>query len=614
MTCQDSRSLPRPCATSLPLSRSLQAVLGLIFAVVLQRGASDSKANPKGGASDSKADPKTDSTTEVPSDGHKSQRRGPTMSDGDKKMGGDAWGFSDGSGQGHLEHCRHGDWDVRKKKCVCFEHWSTAGITDTIDFFEGACEQYQCQSDKICQDVLGIPEATCPVENWNCYCGFKWAFYSMGHGYETPRKEGGGECMGVMYTLSVWGCESLMFFIERAWKYFLGLALFLLPVGRKRANCDHQRPSMLFYCRKVCGCPNRCRGECVLSTEYNFDSFLDDIAWPLYIVELGVWFYVFFATLYVIFLFIWSVVLWAMVVTTVVLLIIFASCAACAEGGGAICETCGIDCTGAAGGADCCCSYDAAGGFAVSSSDTFFWSGTFPYDPLWGYGGYGHVEIPSSDSWACSCCCRPIACLIFVYPVMPENMWGGLLGFFFLGTHTRTAVHRTYQGGSAFVEFLGMGWRRRGDLHDDQSWRRQVHDFLLMESDNQQPVVRRSVTLSQRFPNMDDIDEQSLRLWEGDEYRTRRVFTISRTAARVIVIERPFSIEEDGCFSSSFSDYQNNNCWICTEGGAEWDMWVSCKHLFCKKCSTEMLHRRMPCPLCRVSSSTVLRGRPFYES
>jgi hypothetical protein len=57
-----------------------------------------------------------------------------------------------------------------------------------------------------------------------------------------------------------------------------------------------------------------------------------------------------------------------------------------------------------------------------------------------------------------------------------------------------------------------------------------------------------------------------------------------------------------------------NTCWICREESDEWDLWVSCHHLFCSRCSSQMLIRRMPCPLCRVASTTVLRGETCEKS
>merc|ERR1719329_1151408 len=73
---------------------------------------------------------------------------------------------------------------------------------------------------------------------------------------------------------------------------------------------------------------------------------------------------------------------------------------------------------------------------------------------------------------------------------------------------------------------------------------------------------------------------------------------------------------EVGAFSPAqrifnFEDYERNCCWICQDASSEWDMWNSCRHVFCKKCSSEMMRRRMPCPLCRVRSDQFLRRGAF---
>ncbi|CAK0874145.1 unnamed protein product [Prorocentrum cordatum] len=72
----------------------------------------------------------------------------------------------------------------------------------------------------------------------------------------------------------------------------------------------------------------------------------------------------------------------------------------------------------------------------------------------------------------------------------------------------------------------------------------------------------------------------------------------------------PFDQRRDRCPESSFRSYLDGECWICTAAGeaSQWDMWVSCRHMFCSGCSSEMMQRRMPCPLCRQWSSTVVRG------
>lgn len=55
------------------------------------------------------------------------------------------------------------------------------------------------------------------------------------------------------------------------------------------------------------------------------------------------------------------------------------------------------------------------------------------------------------------------------------------------------------------------------------------------------------------------------------------------------------------------NDYIENSCWICCEPRDKFDLWLTCRHIFCSQCSTEMLRRRMPCPLCRVHTTKVLR-------
>ena len=42
------------------------------------------------------------------------------------------------------------------------------------------------------------------------------------------------------------------------------------------------------------------------------------------------------------------------------------------------------------------------------------------------------------------------------------------LRYLCLGTHQWTPVERMYTGGNRVVDFLGMGWRRNSDLHNDQ--------------------------------------------------------------------------------------------------------------------------------------------------
>lgn len=497
-----------------------------------------------------------------------------------------------GSDGAQVKNCRHGTFDAETQACHCNDRWATAGITDTLDFLEGVCEQFHCKSDEDCQKVLGISDATCPVPNWNCYCNFKFAFYNGGHGFENDK----GECMGIMYAFSVWGTQGSWWLICNAWRGFLIAALVALPVGRKRSICDHQWPSIWNTLRRCCGCNPNCTGACVLQSGYTLDMFKDDIAWSVYILDVGVWCYLFIITVYLVALCIWSVVLWAIVFVMLVAMAVAGLCLACSEGGCAGLDCCACDVAACSSCGDCA-PFALHGGIAAGSSpgDAVYFSGEFPYDPWWGYSGYGNLGVTSHDDCCCcskdTCfCCKPFAWLAFVFPVVPENAWGGALGLL-MGTHHLTPTCWLYQGGNCFVEFLRMGWRRNTDLHSSNSWRGTVHNFLAGGDRQVQPELRRTFTQNQR----------------NEEHQN--VVFIGR--ARAVKVHRVFSRTADDCVTSSYDDYQGNTCWICQQSNPDWDLWLSCRHLFCKECSTQMLQRRMPCPLCRVASSTVLRGYAY---
>mmetsp|Transcript_6275 Transcript_6275/g.18115 ORF Transcript_6275/g.18115 Transcript_6275/m.18115 type:complete len:365 (-) Transcript_6275:289-1383(-) len=216
-----------------------------------------------------------------------------------------------------------------------------------------------------------------------------------------------------------------------------------------------------------------------------------------------------------------------------------------------------------------------------------------------GYGGGGGGECCCScECWVCNTvCCKPLALLLYIFPTMPENAWGGLMGWLCFGTHNLTPTNRLYQGGNQLVDSFGMRWMRTADLHASESWRTQVHNFIANE-----PV--------DHPPGSEDIRASSSRRRETESVMhdgvNKKVVKVGRACA--IMIKRPFDQEEDRCVEASWQDYENKECWICRGTDPEWDMWLTCRHLFCKKCSTEMLTRNMPCPLCRVASTTVLRG------
>lgn len=170
---------------------------------------------------------------------------------------------------------------------------------------------------------------------------------------------------------------------------------------------------------------------------------------------------------------------------------------------------------------------------------------------------------------------------------MPDNMWGGFLGWC-MRTHPLTPAESAYGGGSDFIDFLAMQWMRAGDLHGHNEWRRQVQSFLY---------------------DMDYADAELLSNDMGNGEQ-RSNYRIGNTTIQKI--PRKFG-EADRCVQSSFEDYMNNNCWICQskDETAAWDLWLTCRHMYCQHCSEKMLKRRMPCPLCRVASTTIWRGLAF---
>jgi len=487
--------------------------------------------------------------------------------------------------------CKHGEWDANTETCHCYEGWEKSGITDTVNFLEGICDQYKCISDEKCESHLEIKGATCPLAGWNCYCGWEYALKNGGHGYETLGK-GGGACMGGMFTFSVWATEGAEMLLMHTWKVFVVAALLLLPFGRKRVNCDHHMPSMWRSLRDLLGA--ECHGECLAVDQYNLTMFKDDLAWSMYVLDLLIWTYAFLIVTWAVTLFVWSVVLWAMVILIFLGMMVAGLFAACGESSGACCNGANCTCDGCCGaGCDGCLLPPTASPHSV---DFFYWGGPYPYTDC-----TGCIPMGATDEGSCCCgcslrcccsCCFPIAWMLFVFPRAPENAWGGLLGRAF-GTHSMTAPERLYQGGNCFVEFFGMSWRRGADLHADLDWRQQVFSFLAGSYDNTTDTENGEIR-PQPFVQADG--------------QIRNVVALGRRC-HAILINRPFDKVRDACVESSFNDYRDNKCWICQdETNNEFDLWLNCHHIFCSRCSSEMLRRNMPCPLCRVASTSVLRG------
>lgn len=521
-----------------------------------------------------------------------------------------AGGAEVGSEMGLETHdCRHGKFDSEKKRCMCDPGWSTAGITDTVDFLEGVCEQFHCTDDQSCAAILGIPGALCPVKGWNCYCGLNsYAFENAFHGHETDK----AECMGLMYALSIAASEAVEYYWIKAWYYFAIVAAVLIPFGRKRMICDHHRPSLWTAMRGWCGCRSTCQGQCVAPSEsYSQDMMMDDLAWSIFVIDLGIWTYCFTFVVYVVFLFIWSVVLWALVIIILVVACIAMVCMSLGEGADCLGGCCDGGC-GDCAGCDCCVGGAATDG-AVAQDTMFYYGGPYPYDPFWGSTNYGGYHTSRSEAGQAGCCyftCFPIFWLLYVCPRLPENAWGGMVGKW-MGTHISTPTNQTYTGGNWIIDFLGFPFFRRGEVRENDDWRERVFEFLNREfqgfeddGPRTSTAVGRPNTLLQQHGN--GIPEETVH-----NGQTVQVLAITNRA-RAVLLGRPFG-EDDNLVESAWTDYRENECWICrdVESASQWDCWLSCRHVFCSNCSGQMLQRRMPCPLCRVASSTVLRAERY---
>ena len=61
-------------------------------------------------------------------------------------------------------NCEHGNFSQSSGTCACNTGWKHASFSDTINWFNGICNQFKCQSDYHCQQLLPhVKEPSCPV-------------------------------------------------------------------------------------------------------------------------------------------------------------------------------------------------------------------------------------------------------------------------------------------------------------------------------------------------------------------------------------------------------------------------------------------------------------------
>lgn len=499
------------------------------------------------------------------------------------------------------ERCLHGTWNPTSRHCNCNAGWRVSGPTDTLSFLQGVCEQSLCESDSKCNsDLEGILDygdtATCNIQGWNCNCGWKYAFGQSWTGSESES----AKCMGVLYTLSVSGTDAMLDYMRSAWKLFVVLAVLFLPFGQMAVRCQHRNPDIFKMAHSVgfhgfFDWDYDCDGRCI---EGGGQGWMNNLAWSLYIIDLGVWTYAFAFVLWCVFLVSWSIMVWLMMLVIMIAVaiatLVAGACACAGDGGSSDCSCCGsceghhwCECNGGCdNGGGCCDGWTNTDELIWYNTSTDFYHGGPSPDGR----GCCHSHVTYCHLW------RPVAWLLHKFPVAPANLWGGVFGYV-IGTHPSSPC--PYQGNSWCINRLSF--RTSRDLRSNSEWRERVQRYIFS------------------FSNPDPNGSPARHLVTNAP--TQPLLQASRTCiasgTRFIQTDRPFDKEHDRIVSSSFDDYQKNECWICCGANErvapdsennQWHLWTQCGHLFCAQCSNEMLRRKMPCPLCRRASSSIKQG------
>jgi len=488
--------------------------------------------------------------------------------------------------------CQHGNYS--HGICVCNPGWRTAGFTNTINWVSGSCTQYKCQSSDLCRSLTGFSDASCPITNWNCYCGFSHL------GFQTNTVG----CMSFFYSLSVAGFrlykQACLIWI---WKIVGIAALISLPFGTRRLRCDHHRSWLARFRSWKNGYSAHCRGECVRERRWKIRN---DLSLSLYWLKSGVWWYAFLTLMVAFIVFVWSVILWILFIIA----IIAAICAAmCGENSNSSCN----DCTDA----NCCFCCENGGGIHTRNGvNIVYIGGPLPGETCCGCNGCDNCCSESCNK--CCTCCKswvyPFRWLIPSYPIFPSNLQGGVIGFL-NGTHIVVNDKRRLKNRNTYVtRFLSLDWcRRQTDLRNNTNWQTIVQSHIQTKSsptaiyiqrDNGIHVPPSSPSPSPSAPPLSLLSNSILKI-----------------ANRV-----PLHIHQS-CVSENeniwnLEHYTNNECWICNETASVWHVWDTCKHIYCETCSEKMIQDNIPCPLCRempiavdsyYAYSSILHGRQTEE-
>lgn len=339
----------------------------------------------------------------------------------------------------------HGNFSVATGHCQCDPGWATAVATNTLAYFEGSCTQYPCQSDQWCQQQTGFPDATCPVRGWSCDCGWDHA--------------GEPRCLSWLYTFSINMTEGIRGAIPWWWRGVAVVAAVLLPFGQVRTRCPHQTGWW----------SHACQGQCTLRYPWRqtgwrdrWEDVRDELAWSVWVVQVGIWGYLSLMGWYLVFLTCWSYVMWLVVGLLVI----------------------GTVVVGWIRGRRT----DPLDPPVASYQTALFW------DP--GHQTGMATQCCDDGSSESGCCCLEVCCcagwwrwLVKTFPAYPHNRAGGLVGYW-VGTHPNRL---TYQGDRCGVDRL-LGLRAYRDLRHDLTLMTAVQSSLAelrlpSDPDSLPPVV-----------------------------------------------------------------------------------------------------------------------------
>jgi hypothetical protein len=191
-----------------------------------------------------------------------------------------------------------------------------------------------------------------------------------------------------------------------------------------------------------------------------------------------------------------------------------------------------------------------------------------------------------------------LALVFSVMPIMPGNLWGGLLGRA-LGTHLSNDPKGNFMQDGEW-RFLDFSDARAQQAYDNLQWRKAVQSFVMSHDTEDSPTQHRMGNA--RRARRHDTRRAQCQPLHG-----------SNGVPPIEERDDKFQLVDDHCVPNTYADYERGTCWICQESGVECYDKYPCGHIFCSACSSEMLSRHMPCPLCRRAVTSVVRSTGVGE-